>query len=320
VADTITIKDSAGVDRVINTDDIGGVHTERAKLGWGADGTYNDVSAATPMPVTSPPVAEGTGTLASVNGAVTVAVPDGARTAHISLGTGTWTNDSTVLQFQVSFDGGSTYRVVPVGGKNSMYPNSMATVSDWGNYTFGQRDFVGEVAGASHCRVIMTDRTGSDSIPVRVRLSPADTIYKINVAPPPQPVSVASTTAVWANSAGQNTEKLTNLTLPSTQFNPGRLLAVFVRNPSTVTALTAKVQHTWSDPVGGTTRYADLSNPAGLSTFTVALNNADGQVFLVDGGLLAGGTTAARLSLKNITALGGSDGFTASVRVLALCS
>lgn len=185
MADNITIKDGAGVDRTVAADDVGGVHTERVKLGWGADGVYNDVSATNPMPITGPTMVE-----------------------------------------------------------------------------------------------------------------------------------LASTTAVWANSSAASTEKLTTLTLASSP-NPGRLLAVFLRNPSAVTSLVGRIQHTWTDPSGGTTRYADLSNPAGVSTFTVNPANADGQVFVVDGGMFA---TTARLSLKNAAALGGADGFTASVRVFALCT
>jgi hypothetical protein len=131
----------------------------------------------------------------------------------------------------------------------------------------------------------------------------------------PTMVEVAGTTAVWANSAVVSTEKITTLSLASSP-NPGRLLAVFVRNPSSVTSLVGKIQHTWTDPNGSTTRYADLSNPAGISTFTIGAANGDGQVFFVDGGVL----TSARLSLKNTNALGGSDGFTASVRVFALCT
>ena len=35
------------------TDEIGGVHFPRVKVGHGADGTYGDVSAANPMPVSA---------------------------------------------------------------------------------------------------------------------------------------------------------------------------------------------------------------------------------------------------------------------------
>ena len=143
----------------------------------------------------------------------------------------------------------------------------------------------------------------------------ATDVYAANPLPValPASASVASTTAVWANSAAVNTETYTALTQPSP--NPGRLLLVIVRNPSTVTALTGKVRVRYQDPVGGTTRYADYSSPAGVSTFTVGVNNGDGQAFLVDGGLL----TTGQVMLSNNTVLGGSDGFTASVQVHALC-
>lgn len=42
---------TSGAGPTIATDDIGGVHYQRAKMVWGADGTATDVSAAAPLPV-----------------------------------------------------------------------------------------------------------------------------------------------------------------------------------------------------------------------------------------------------------------------------
>lgn len=47
MADNIS---QAGANTVA-TDDIGGVHYQRTKVTWGADGTATDVTAATPLPV-----------------------------------------------------------------------------------------------------------------------------------------------------------------------------------------------------------------------------------------------------------------------------
>jgi hypothetical protein len=51
LADTIAI--TAGSGTTINTDDVGGVHTQRVKATWGPDGTINDTDVASgkAMPV-----------------------------------------------------------------------------------------------------------------------------------------------------------------------------------------------------------------------------------------------------------------------------
>ena len=41
------------------SDDVGGTHTPRVKLQWGADGTVTDASAAAPIPVLITPLATG---------------------------------------------------------------------------------------------------------------------------------------------------------------------------------------------------------------------------------------------------------------------
>lgn len=138
---------------------------------------------------------------------------------------------------------------------------------------------------------------------------------------PPQPVVVASTQVTWANSSAADTEKLIDLDFGSA-VNPGRLLHVIVRNPSTVTIVKGLIKYEYVEPTTGTTRYADLSTEAGQSIFYVLKANdpvpsTDGQAFIIDGGLP---NLGGRLSLKNMTALGGSDTFTASVLVTALCA
>lgn len=49
MADNVQV--TAGSGTTVATDEIGGVHYPRGKVGWGADGAYVDVSAAAPLPV-----------------------------------------------------------------------------------------------------------------------------------------------------------------------------------------------------------------------------------------------------------------------------
>jgi hypothetical protein len=58
MADNIAI--TAGSGTTIATDDIGGTHYQRVKQGFGADGTYTEVSTANPYPVRTAPVGQGT--------------------------------------------------------------------------------------------------------------------------------------------------------------------------------------------------------------------------------------------------------------------
>jgi len=57
LADGVSI--TAGAGTTVATDDIGGVHYQRVKPTWGADGTANDVNATTPLPVQETPVTSG---------------------------------------------------------------------------------------------------------------------------------------------------------------------------------------------------------------------------------------------------------------------
>jgi hypothetical protein len=110
-------------------------------------------------------------------------------------------------------------------------------------------------------------------------------------------------TAAWANSAAQNTAVNIDIT-PPTVLQGDALNLLIVTNPSTVTDLTVVVKN--KGTFGGTARYPELTR------YAVAKNLAEGKTFLVQGWMLGEG---ARLTLSNDTALGGSDGFTAYVRV-----
>ena len=61
MADNVT----SNAANTVATDDIGGVHWQRIKVGWGADGTATDVSAAAPLPVKRS--IDGSRTLLSIN-------------------------------------------------------------------------------------------------------------------------------------------------------------------------------------------------------------------------------------------------------------
>jgi hypothetical protein len=51
LADNVAI--TAGSGTTIAADEIGGVHHQRVKLGWGADGSYGDTSATNRLPTTA---------------------------------------------------------------------------------------------------------------------------------------------------------------------------------------------------------------------------------------------------------------------------
>lgn len=61
MADNIAVTAGSGTN--VATDDIGGVHYQRTKLVWGADGTANDASAANPLPISDKALASSVGTL-----------------------------------------------------------------------------------------------------------------------------------------------------------------------------------------------------------------------------------------------------------------
>jgi len=117
---------------------------------------------------------------------------------------------------------------------------------------------------------------------------------------------IISTSLTWANSAAANTERYVDLGSPDDlERQPNSGLLVVVRNPSAVTDLAGEVR--FEDDDNGTLRYPTFT------TFTASRANSDGQVFLVDAGLLLRG----RVVLENATILGGADGFSAHVAVYA---
>ncbi len=62
MADNVAV--TAGAGTTIASDDIGGVQYQRTKLAWGVDGAAVDASATNPLPVTAPPAARTTHSIA----------------------------------------------------------------------------------------------------------------------------------------------------------------------------------------------------------------------------------------------------------------
>lgn len=103
----------------------------------------------------------------------------------------------------------------------------------------------------------------------------------------------------WASSAGANTEAIVDIPKPLVGY---KMYQITVYNPSTVTALTVKLE-----PVK--TQLASATRYPVLRTFTVAANSLYCENFY---GIFTGDL---RIVASNDTILGGSDGFSATIRV-----
>lgn len=110
----------------------------------------------------------------------------------------------------------------------------------------------------------------------------------------------------WANSAPALTVK--TLDLPHAKSDGD--YEVIVRNPSAVTDISVDVEIAETADAqfgGGSTRYPSFDS------FTAAKNNVDGVTHVVKEWPL--GSAQGRITLKNVTILGGADTFTADVRI-----
>lgn len=113
---------------------------------------------------------------------------------------------------------------------------------------------------------------------------------------------------VFANEASANTQKTKTIDKPS---KPIRNHKFIIYNPSTVTDLTVKFFNVESS-LGGVDREAYVSSvvvPKSQSTTGTTINTYE----VIVEGLFTGGDV--KLVLSNNTALGVTDGFTATVRV-----
>lgn len=111
MADNIKVQAGTGNDTVAPpcaTDDIGGVHYPKIKVGWGADGVWNETAegVATRFPFKG--VYEGVSSMTVANGATVSTVVDlaGYRTRRLIIGSAF---DGTTITFQVSSTELGTY-------------------------------------------------------------------------------------------------------------------------------------------------------------------------------------------------------------------
>lgn len=110
-------------------------------------------------------------------------------------------------------------------------------------------------------------------------------------------------TRTWANSAAAGTAATgADITLP-TVFSANGETIVSIYNPSLVTALTV-VFYNKQTALGGGDRYSEITR------VSVPINTA--KDFVLKGWLFG---NAAAVSAVNDTALGGADGFSATIRI-----
>lgn len=345
----ITVATPAG-NVVVTTDEFpSGTHHERVKVQFGATGTATDVSPGAPLPVSDAALATALGNVltelgqklepSDVASLATAAKQDtlktavDAITAKLTADPATQTSLAAVLA-KLSSDPSTGTKQDTQAGKLDALKTSTDSVTT--KLTADPSTATNQTANGGKLDTLHTDNGGPGSsqpaltnggsgilgylrtlldtlkgtLTTDVSDRAARALGKVTAASIPQ--SLYSNTQTWANSAAVNTEKTVDIAASSTDL-AARDILIVVRNPSAVTAVTVAVKNTYTDPNGGTTRYAKLTS------FTAAVVGTSpddgGESFLVSGALVSGG---CRLSLKNATVLGGSDGFTASVQVYQL--
>lgn len=115
----------------------------------------------------------------------------------------------------------------------------------------------------------------------------------------------AEKTFTWANSAAANTQ-VSNSFIPPTILQAEGLYVINVRNPSSVTALTVIVINV--ENLSSADRDCELTR---LSVPASGIRS-----FVVQGLFIGSGSP--KIIISNDTVLGGSDGFSAQVRIRAL--
>ena len=162
----------------VATDDIGGVHYQRMKVGQGADGVYADVSAAAPLAAATPnSLTVGTITAANANlitgtatagSSVAVTVPDSHSSWDVYL-TGTY-SAGTTLHFQGSLDGVTWWALN--GRKSGDATTNVSTTTldadPPGGATNNPSNWRGSIAGIPFFRVTCSPYTAADSVTVRI--------------------------------------------------------------------------------------------------------------------------------------------------------
>lgn len=152
----------------IATDDLGGYHVQRVKIGKGPDGSYRDSSDLYVTGTITAANANLTSGTATANSTVSTAVPD-THASWIAFINGTW-SAGTRLRFQGSPDNISWYAV---NGRISGASTVNETASDlYADPTGGilavPVTFTGSLAGAKYFRVTCETFTALDTITVQL--------------------------------------------------------------------------------------------------------------------------------------------------------
>lgn len=83
MADNLSISTAGGGTATVATDDVGTVHHQRFKTGFGVDGSYGDVTPANPLPAREPQ--SGTAALTSVTSSASTGTLKAANTARLGM-------------------------------------------------------------------------------------------------------------------------------------------------------------------------------------------------------------------------------------------
>jgi hypothetical protein len=138
------IQVTAGTGTTIAADDISGVLHQRVKLTWGADGTANDASASSPLPVVQtgalPAGSNALGSVSVTSGSVALssAIPTGANTIGSVGITGALPAGSNALgSVSVSSIAASEIHLGEVGGRTIVSNASITRPADTVAYASG---------------------------------------------------------------------------------------------------------------------------------------------------------------------------------------
>lgn len=112
-----------------------------------------------------------TGTLIALNGTVSLAVPAGSTTWTARLG-GTFAAAS-VVTFEGSIDGGTTWDLVPMAGRFSISVSPSSTVTGQLVTTFGFNTWTGAAINLTNVRVRLSTFTAADSVSVILKAGTA---------------------------------------------------------------------------------------------------------------------------------------------------
>lgn len=165
MADHMTLNPGAD-GAVVATDEIGGVHYQRVKVGHGADGAFNDVSAGSPLPVSitgSPTIDSITDpvVVSSVTNPVTVASVTNPVTASVS---GSVTVASVTNPIKLNQD--ATVNL-PFSRLLDLDGDGTGTVNANGNYSGGSDEFFVQPAPSvvykiNRLTIVVEDATGGN--------------------------------------------------------------------------------------------------------------------------------------------------------------